>query len=73
MAKTIFNLTSGSEFITLDKLLKVLRLVNSGGEAHRVIQEGLVSVNSEVEIQKRKKVKMGDVIEFNGKQVEIKS
>ena len=43
------------EYIELNKLLKILRWVNSGGDANMLIVDGLVRVNGEVEIQKRKK------------------
>ncbi|HKL39217.1 MAG TPA: RNA-binding S4 domain-containing protein [Cryomorphaceae bacterium] len=66
-----FKLSEGTEFITLDKLLKLMRLVGSGGEAHMVIQEGMVKVNGEVEMQKRKKIRAGDKAEFNGQQIEV--
>ncbi len=42
MNQQTFKLTSGNEFIPLDKLLKVMNLVGSGGEAHLIIQDGLV-------------------------------
>jgi len=66
-----FSLTESNEFITLDNLLKVMRLVGSGGEAHAVIQEGMVLVNGNVELQKRKKMRVGDKAEFNGELIEV--
>lgn len=71
MTKHTFTLTHDNEFITLDKLLKLMRLVGSGGEAHVVIQEGLVKVNDHVEFQKRKKMRAGDTAEFNGQRIEV--
>lgn len=65
MTDHTFELSEGTEFITLDKLLKLMRVVGSGGEAHMVIQEGMVKVNGEVEMQKRKKMRAGDKAEFN--------
>ena len=62
----------GVEFIELNKLLKILRLVGSGGEANMCIVEGDVLVNSAVELQKRKKLRAGDVVKFNGQSVCIK-
>jgi ribosome-associated protein len=66
-----FNLTDNKEFIALDKLLKLMRVVGSGGEAHAVIQEGLVLVNGVAETQKRKKMRVGDKAEFNGQVIEV--
>ncbi len=73
MKNQIFTLTNDSEFITLDNLLKLLRLVGSGGEAHVVITEGLVRFNGELEFQKRKKVRAGDTVEFNSQTIEVKA
>lgn len=62
----------GHEFIELNKLLKIMQLVGSGGEAKQLIDEGLVQVNGQVEIQRRKKLRPGDKVAFNGSEVEIK-
>ena len=62
----------GHEYIELNKLLKLLRLVGSGGEANFHIEEGEVMVNEMKETQKRKKLRIGDIIAFNGKQIVIR-
>lgn len=59
------------EYIELNKLLKILNLVESGGQANMMISEGEVQLNGELEIRKRKKLFRGDSIEFMGQQVEI--
>jgi len=59
------------EPIELNKLLKLESLTASGGEANRVIVEGLVRVNGEVETRKRKKIVSGDVVEFGGESLRI--
>jgi ribosome-associated protein len=71
MIHHIFTLNKGTEFITLDKLLKLMRVVGSGGEAHMVIQEGMVKVNGVEELQKRKKMRVGDKAEFNDQLIKI--
>ena len=48
----------------LYKILKVEGLVSSGAEAKKVIADGLVLVNGEVETRKRKKITTGDEIQF---------
>lgn len=63
---------SGQEYITLDKLLKVLGLVETGGEAHIRIIDGEVTVNGSTEYQKRKKLRLGDVVTYNGHVVQVK-
>ena len=50
------------EPVELYKILKFEGMVNSGGQAKSVIEEGLVSLNGKVETQKRKKIVSGDVI-----------
>jgi ribosome-associated protein len=54
------------EPIELYKLLKIANMVGGGGEAKTMISEGNVLVNSKVEVQKRKKIRNGDIIEYNG-------
>lgn len=56
--------TVEKEFIELNKLLKILSLVESGGQANRVISEGYVSYNGEIDTRKRLKLRKGDFIEF---------
>ena len=50
------------EPVELYKILKFEGLVNSGGQAKSVIDDGLVTLNGKVETQKRKKIVSGDVI-----------
>ena len=59
------------EYIQLNNLLKVLNLVETGGEANQVIVQGDVKLNGNVEIQKRKKIRVGDIIEFQKKTIKI--
>ena len=54
------------EPIELYKLLKISNMVGGGGEAKTMISEGNVLVNNKVEVQKRKKIRNGDIIEYNG-------
>ena len=58
-------------FIELNKLLKILGWVESGGQANMFITEGDVYVNDEQEFRKRRKLKKGDVVSFNGQRVTI--
>jgi len=73
MQTQTFTLKEDNEFIALDTLLKLMRVVNSGGEAHAFIKEGEVLVNDEVALEKRKKIRKGDKVVFNNFQIEIKS
>ena len=63
---------NGKEYIELNKLLKTLNLVESGGVAKMVIQDGEVVVNNEIELRVRRKLRVGDEVEFNEDKVVIK-
>ena len=56
------ELEINKEPVELYKILKFEGLVNSGGQAKSVIDDGLVTLNGKVETQKRKKIVSGDVI-----------
>ena len=57
-----------TEFIKLDQLLKYANAVEGGGMAKNVILDGLVKVNGEVELQRGKKLRTGDLVEFNNEE-----
>lgn len=61
----------GHEYIELNKLLKLVQLVETGGEANNCIQEGEVIVNGEVELRKRHKLRDGFVVEFRERKIII--
>jgi ribosome-associated protein len=52
------------EYIQLNQLLKATGLVGTGGEAMIRIDEGNVKVNGAVETQRRKKIRIGDRVEY---------
>lgn len=60
-----------TEFIKLDSLLKLAGLVETGGEAKLLIQEGQVRVNGEVCTMRGKKLRPGDSVELDGQAVAI--
>lgn len=51
-----------TEFIRLDSLLKLASLVETGGQAKWMIQNGDVLVNQEVCTQRGKKIRPGDTV-----------
>lgn len=59
------------EFIKLGQALKKAGLVGSGVEAKIVIQDGEVTLNGEVEVQRGKKLYDGDVVSYNGETLKI--
>ena len=60
------------EPVELYKILKFEGMVNSGGQAKSVIDDGLVSLNGKVETQKRKKIVSGDVIELWDETIKVR-
>ena len=65
------KITINTDFIKLDSFLKLAALVGTGGEAKYVISEGMVNVNGEVCTMRGKKLRAGDVVEFQGMEFEI--
>ena len=61
----------GHEYIELNKLLKLIHLVETGGEANICITEGEVIVNGEVELRKRHKLRHGYVVDFRERKIII--
>lgn len=60
-----------TEFIKLDALLKFAGIVETGGEAKQVIQDGEVLVNGEVCAMRGKKLRPGDVAELDGVRIVV--
>lgn len=59
------------EMIRLGQLLKLSGLVESGGEARELVQEGAVRVNGEVEMRRGRQLHRGDVVEAGAQTVRI--
>ncbi len=59
------------EYIKLGQALKASGLAESGVDAKHAIEEGLVKVNGQTEYQRGKKLRGGDVVEYNGETVRI--
>lgn len=62
-----------TEFIRLDSLLKFANLIETGGMAKSLIQEGEVKVNGEVCTMRGKKLRDGDVVTFAGQSVRVRN
>ncbi|XQF91090.1 RNA-binding S4 domain-containing protein [Pseudoalteromonas espejiana] len=65
MSEEYIEIELEEEPIELCKLLKVLDLVEGGGQAKNLIAQGYVGVNHEICTIKRKKLYSGDVLEFD--------
>jgi ribosome-associated protein len=59
------------DYIELYKLLKIMDLVDSGGHAKILIEEGLVKRNGKVELRKRAKIIAGETIEVADDIIEV--
>lgn len=57
------NILIKTEFIKLDQLLKHASVVDTGGLAKIMIQDGMVRLNGETETQRGKKIHPGDIVE----------
>lgn len=60
-----------TEYIKLDSLLKLAGLVETGGEAKLLIQDGQVLVNGEACTIRGKKLRAGDTVTLDGRTVTI--
>ncbi len=59
------------EYIKLGQALKLAGLVGSGVEAKMLIQDGLVTVNGEVDERRGRKLYPGDIFELEKNQVKV--
>lgn len=62
----------GREFVELNSLLKLTGMCPSGGIAKMLIAEGQVTVDGQVELRKRCKIRSGQVVEFEGQQITVR-
>ena len=60
-----------TEFIRLDSLLKLSGMVDTGGQAKVMIQNGEVSVNGEPCLMRGKKLRPGDTVACGEKQFQV--
>lgn len=58
------KVTLKTEFITLNQLLKLVGISFNGAEAKYMILDEKIKVNGEVEIRRGKKIRSGDIVEF---------
>lgn len=64
-------ITLRDDYIKLGQALKAANLVESGVAAKFAIEDGLVKVNGEVEYQRGKKLRDGDIVSYEGNAVKI--
>lgn len=61
----------GAEYIELIKMLKLLRIADSGGQAKLMVEDGEVTLNGNPESRKRAKLRPGDVVIIFGEVITI--
>ena len=59
------------DYIELNNLLKITGLCESGGIAKMLIADGQVTVDGEIELRKRCKIRHGQTVSFNNYQVKV--
>ena len=69
--KMTHDFTLNSEYIELDKLLKLLSIASSGGAAKVMVAEGMVTVDGVLELRKTRKLRAGSVVEVAGETITI--
>ena len=61
-----------TEFIKLQDLLKFAGLVETGGQAKILIQDGYVTVNGEICTMRGKKIRNGDIVTIDDDTLEVR-
>ena len=62
----------GHPFVELDALLKLTGLCDTGGLAKVAIAGGLVTIDGEVELRRRRKVRAGQTVSFEGRTIAVR-
>jgi len=60
-----------NEFIELNDLMKITGMGESGGMAKTMITEGRVTVDGKVETRRRCKIRPGQIVAMEGREVRI--
>lgn len=59
------------KYIELNAFVKLNSLADTGGKAKLLIRSGVISVNGEVELRNKRKLRAGDVMEYQGKKYTV--
>lgn len=71
MENDTIQLKPGAEYIELIHVLKLKQIAQTGGHAKIIVEDGLVNVNGEQEFRKRKKLRVGDLVQLEGITIEV--
>lgn len=63
---------TNENYIKLDSFMKWQNLIDTGGQAKIVIQNGEVKVNGQTETRRGRKLIDGDKVTYNGKTIVVK-
>lgn len=66
------NIKINTEYIKLDQFLKFVGIADDGVHAKFLILDELVKVNGETETRRGKKLRVDDIIDFDGEEFIIK-
>lgn len=61
----------GGEMIRLGQFLKFTGVLDTGGNVKEAIAEGDVEVNGEVDRRRGRQLKLGDIVEFEGRRFRV--
>ena len=67
----MLKMSIDGDYIELIKLLKAAGICDTGGAAKIAVDEGAVKVDGAVESRKRCKIRRGQVVEIDGKVIEV--
>jgi len=59
------------EFIELNDLMKITGMCESGGMAKTMITEGRITIDGKVETRRRCKIRSGQIVAMEGREVRI--
>lgn len=63
----------GREFVELSNLLKLTGIRSSGGAAKLAVAAGLVTVDGQMELRKRCKIRSGQIVACEGRQIVVQA
>jgi len=66
-----FVIEEGQPYVELIRLLKAMRIAESGGQAKMMVDDGCVRVNGELEYRKRKKLRSGDEVKIFDETIKV--
>ncbi|MDZ5010720.1 RNA-binding protein, partial [Clostridium perfringens] len=67
----MIDIEINTEFIKLDSFLKWCGAASLGSEAKMYILDEMVKVNGEICVQRGKKIRQGDRVQFNGEKYRV--